>query len=84
MAKKKEEKPGFTLPFQKINYILFGIALVVIAIGFYLQSIGPANSVESLTLAPHCIDHWLSGINARGHYVQTQRRLIFFPCIPGH
>jgi hypothetical protein len=52
MAKKKEEKPGFTLPFQKINYILFGIALVVIAIGFYLQSIGPANSVESLTLAP--------------------------------
>ena len=52
MAKKVQKDVSFHLPFTKQNYILFIAALVVLAIGFYLQSIGPADSFESMTLAP--------------------------------
>ena len=52
MAKKQKDKYVLEIPFTAINYILFFVALIVIAVGFYFQSIGPANSFESRTLAP--------------------------------
>ena len=54
MAKKdkQKDKAELSIPFQKINYILFFAALAIIAFGFYLRSIGPADSLESRTLAP--------------------------------
>jgi hypothetical protein len=52
MAKKEQQKTEVSLPFNKINYILFFIALVDLVIGFYFQSIGPADSFQSRTLAP--------------------------------
>jgi membrane protein YdbS with pleckstrin-like domain len=53
MAKKtKAPDRKLHIPFTGVNYALFFIGLVVIAIGYYLQTIGPANSLESRTLAP--------------------------------
>ena len=52
MAKKEKKEVTFNIPFTRQNYVLFFIGLIVLTIGFYLQSIGPANSFESRTLAP--------------------------------
>ena len=52
MAKKVKNEASFELPFTKQNYFLFFVGLIIIALGFYLQSIGPADSFESRTLAP--------------------------------
>jgi hypothetical protein len=38
--------------FTKINYIIFFIGVATIIIGYQFLSIGPANSVYSLTIAP--------------------------------
>lgn len=40
------------IPFTKGNYILFGIAIVLIVLGYGLMTIGPHDSFASLTLAP--------------------------------
>jgi len=49
MAKKKKT---FFLSLTKANYILFGIAVAVLFIGYIFLSKGPANSTSSLTIAP--------------------------------
>lgn len=46
------EKKKQVLAFTKTNYIIFAIAVLVLIIGYYFLSIGPANSVQSLTIAP--------------------------------
>jgi len=38
--------------FNKINYILFAIGLLLIIIGYILMAMGDVNSFQSLTLAP--------------------------------
>jgi len=56
MKQRKIKKRGSTakeaLPFSSTNYLLFGIGLLVIIIGYILLSIGPWNSFYSLTAAP--------------------------------
>ncbi len=56
MKQRKIKKRGGTakekLPFSSTNYLLFGIGLLVIIIGYILLSIGPWNSFYSLTAAP--------------------------------
>ena len=50
--KKTAEKRGSVVALGKTNYLIFGIAVVVIAIGYYFLGIGPEDSTESLTIAP--------------------------------
>lgn len=52
MAKKVQKEESFHFPFTRMNYVLFFVSLIVIALGFYFQSIGPVNSFSSRTLAP--------------------------------
>jgi len=51
MAKKKPSKTS-PLVLTKKNYLLFGIGVLLIIIGYISMSKGPANSFWSLTLAP--------------------------------
>ncbi len=44
------KKTGLAL--TTTNYVIFAMAVVVLIIGYYFLSIGPANSVQSLTIAP--------------------------------
>ncbi len=50
--KKATRNRGPILSLTRTNYIIFGVAVIVIAIGYYFLSIGPANSIQSLTIAP--------------------------------
>jgi len=40
------------LPFTIKNYLLFLVGIVTIIIGYFLMSIGPYDSVYSLTISP--------------------------------
>ena len=52
-AKKAAVKPkGPILAFTRTNYIIFGLAIAVLVIGYLFLSIAPADSVQSLTIAP--------------------------------
>jgi dipeptide/tripeptide permease len=55
MSGKKSEKnvelfENWT--FSKINYIIFGIGLVFIVLGYLIMATGSVNSAQSLTVAP--------------------------------
>ena len=52
MARQIKKNKTQKLPFTRTNYILFGVGLAVLIVGFKLLSIGPWNSVSSLTIAP--------------------------------
>ncbi|NOY59698.1 MAG: DUF3098 domain-containing protein [Calditrichaeota bacterium] len=51
MVKKKHAKTS-PLVLTKKNYLLFGIGILLIVVGYISMSKGPANSFWSLTLAP--------------------------------
>ena len=38
--------------FSTINYVLFGIGLALIIVGYFVMAAGEVNSFQSLTLAP--------------------------------
>tara|TARA_B100000315_G_C14077830_1_gene363507 strand:- start:65 stop:292 length:228 start_codon:yes stop_codon:yes gene_type:complete len=38
--------------FSSKNYIIFGIGLIVIILGYFIMATGTVNSFQSLTLAP--------------------------------
>jgi len=38
--------------FSTINYVLFGIGLALIIVGYFIMAAGEVNSFQSLTLAP--------------------------------
>jgi len=57
MAKVKKEtskKPPLIeyLTFKNINYLIFGVAILVIIIGYFIMAKGETYSFQSLTLAP--------------------------------
>ena len=39
-------------PFKKINYLLFGISILVIILGYVIMATGNDNSFQSVKLAP--------------------------------
>lgn len=49
---RTRKKASTKLPFEKENYILFAVSLVVLTLGFVFLSMGPWDSFSSLTLAP--------------------------------
>lgn len=50
--KRKPVKESTGLPFNSKNYIIFGIGIFIIIIGYIALSRGPWDSFWSLTLAP--------------------------------
>jgi predicted tellurium resistance membrane protein TerC len=50
-AKKASVSP-FNNYWQKVNYIILGLGVIVIILGFYLMSMGSWNSVPSLVISP--------------------------------
>ena len=51
--KRKPQKPkGPVTALTTVNYILFGVAVVLMIVGYYFLSIGPADSSQSMTIAP--------------------------------
>ena len=49
---KKVSVSPFNNYWNKTNYYMLGLGLVVTLIGFYVMSIGPWNSFSSLVLSP--------------------------------
>mgnify|MGYP002039699830 CR=1 FL=1 len=39
-------------PFKKINYLLFGIGILVIILGYTIMAFGEVDSFQSIKLAP--------------------------------
>jgi len=39
-------------PFKKINYLIFGIGVIAIILGYILMGYGEVNSILSLKIAP--------------------------------
>ncbi len=52
MARKVQQKKQIDTSLTKQNYYLFGVAVVVLLLGYYFLSQGPADSFMSVTLAP--------------------------------
>jgi membrane protein YdbS with pleckstrin-like domain len=62
MAVKTKKKPGksvkkvlvspFNIYWEKTNYLLFGVGIVIIIIGFYFMSLGNWDSTTSLVISP--------------------------------
>ena len=50
--KKSDENRGPVVALGKTNYAIFGVAVLTLFAGYYFLGIGPANSTESLTIAP--------------------------------
>jgi len=42
----------FTWPFSKMNYILLGVAVAIIGLGYIFMGIGPYDSFSSMTVSP--------------------------------
>ena len=49
---RSRKKMQTQLPFDKNNYLLFGLSLAIIFIGYIFMSIWPWDSFSSLTVAP--------------------------------
>lgn len=53
IKKAKKKTPQLpTLSLGKTNYLIFGIAVVCLVVGYVFMSIGPAESFWSLTASP--------------------------------
>ena len=50
--KKSDENRGPVVALEKTNYAIFGVAVLTLIAGYYFLGIGPANSTQSLTIAP--------------------------------
>ena len=46
------DKVNFQWPYKRKNYVLFGIGVFVIILGYLIMYLGEVNSFQSLTLSP--------------------------------
>lgn len=51
-SKKFESRRGGTLSLEGINYLIFGIGILVIILGYVIMATGATYSFQSLTIAP--------------------------------
>ena len=49
---QNKEKVNFQWPYKRKNYVLFGIGVFVIILGYLIMYLGEVNSFQSLTLSP--------------------------------
>ncbi len=47
-----KDKLNFQWPYKRKNYVLFGIGVFVIILGYLIMYLGEVNSFQSLTLSP--------------------------------
>ena len=47
-----KDKINFQWPYKRKNYVLFGIGVFVIILGYLIMYLGETNSFQSLTLSP--------------------------------
>jgi hypothetical protein len=47
-----KDKINFQWPYKRKNYVLFGIGVFVIILGYLIMYLGEVNSFQSLTLSP--------------------------------
>lgn len=51
-AAKKSFPSPFNIYWEKTNYLLFGIGLLLVILGFYFMSLGEWNSFSALMISP--------------------------------
>ena len=49
---ENKDKVNFQWPYKTKNYVLFGIGVFVIILGYLIMYLGEVNSFQSLTLSP--------------------------------
>ncbi len=49
---KKSLPSPFNIYWEKTNYLLFGIGLLLVVVGFYVMSLGEWDSTSSLVVSP--------------------------------
>ena len=47
-----KDKVNFQWPYKRENYVLFGIGVFVIILGYLIMYLGKVDSFQSLTLSP--------------------------------
>ena len=47
-----KDKVNFQWPYKRKNYVLFGIGVFVIILGYLIMYLGEVNSFQTLTLSP--------------------------------
>jgi len=52
MENKNKKKLQFSWPYKRKNYILFGVGVFVIIVGYLIMFLGEVDSFQSLVISP--------------------------------
>ena len=52
MENKNKKTPEFFWPYKRKNYLLFGVGVFVIIVGYLIMYLGEVNSFQSLVISP--------------------------------
>ena len=52
MKAKNKQSVKFSWPYKRQNYLLFGVGVFVIIVGYLIMYLGEVNSFQSLVISP--------------------------------
>jgi len=52
MKAKNKQSVKFSRPYKRKNYLLFGVGVFVIIVGYLIMYLGEVNSFQSLVISP--------------------------------
>jgi len=52
IKKPTSSEKHFRLSFESSNYVIFGIGILTIIVGYFIMATGETYSIQSLTIAP--------------------------------
>ena len=52
MKAKNKQSVKFSWPYKRKNYLLFGVGVFVIIVGYLIMYLGDVNSFQSLVISP--------------------------------
>ena len=52
MENKNKKTLQFSWPYKRKNYVLFGVGVFVIIVGYLIMYLGEVNSLQSLVISP--------------------------------
>ena len=52
MTKENKKNIQLTWPYKRKNYVLFGVGVFVIIVGYLIMYLGEVNSFQSLVISP--------------------------------
>ena len=52
MKAKNKQSVKFSWPYKRKNYLLFGVGVFVIIVGYLIMYLGEVNSFQSLVISP--------------------------------